>query len=217
MARRPAPRNRRSAAASRRPRRVAERKPPRHLRGEHRPAPGWQWVLGIVLLGAFAYFLYYLATDVPSDTAPPRQQVESASTEAETASKQKPAKPPPKAKPKPKPEEPRFTFYTMLPEKEVVIPEGEVRARKRAESLGTAKPDNYLIQAGSFRSYEDADRLKAQLALLGVESRIEKAEIGGAVWHRVRMGPFQSIREVQSIRARLREHRIDSVVQTAKR
>lgn len=113
--------------------------------------------------------------------------------------------------------EPRFTFYTLLPEKELIIPEGEVRARKRAEILGRSKPEDYFIQVGSFHSPEDAKRLQAELGRLGIKARLEQTEIGKVLWYRVRVGPFKTLREVETIRARLRANRIDSVVQTVKR
>jgi len=176
------------------------RRAPRQLR---RPAPWWQWVLGLVVISGFAYFLYWLSTDTPSSpVAKPRPPV-AAKSPSEKAQKPK--------------EEPRFTFYTILPEKEVIVPEAEVKVRKRQERLGQRLRGRYFIQAGSFHTHGDADRLKARLALLGVEARIEKAKVKGILWHRVRMGPFSSMNEVESIRSRLRKHHIDSVVQTASR
>lgn len=191
---------------------MARRAPPRRrnapparrvTRQPRRPAPWWQWGLGLVVIAAFAYFLYWLSTDTSS-----RPVAKSPPPVA--------AKSPPQKTQKAK-EEPRFTFYTILPEKEVIVPEAEVKVRKRQERLGQKPRGRYFIQAGSFHTHGDADRLKAQLALLGVEARIEKAQVKGTLWHRVRMGPFASMNEVESIRSRLRKHHIDSVVQTASR
>lgn len=164
--------------------------------------PWWLWGVVLVVLGGFGYFLYYLSQEAPPVPA----------------AKKPPVAPRPKAaKKEEKAKEPRFTFYTLLPEKEVIVPEGEVRTRKREEQLGRASKGRYFVQAGSFRSFRDADRLKAQLALLGVEARVDRAQVRGATWYRVRLGPFTSMTEVERIRTRLRRHRIDSVVQTAKR
>ena len=114
---------------------------------------------------------------------------------------------------------PRFDFYTILPELEVVIPdEGRepardkppAAARERDAARGAAR---YVLQAGSFRRYADADRLKARLALIGIEADIQKVSIhNGETWHRVRIGPFHSLREVDAVRARLREHRINAIL-----
>ena len=183
------------------------RAPPRgRARGKRRSgAPLWLWVVAALTLGGFGYFLYWLSTDLPETPAKTRPAVDRAAASAEPKTETA------------KKREPRFTFYTLLPEKEVVVPEGEVRTLRREEHLGRAPRGGYFIQAGSFRRMADADRLKARLALLGVESRIERAEVKGAVWYRVRLGPFASMTEVERVRSRLRRHRIDSVVHTVKR
>ncbi len=176
----------------------------RRAQRERRGAPWWQWLLGTMVLVGFGYFLYGLSS-APSpapEAKPDRKAMAGKQPEGEGQSRKK---------------EPRFTFYTLLPEKEVIVPEGEVKVRKRQERLGQEHRGQYFIQAGSFRTHGDADRLKARLALLGVEARIQRAKVKGAIWHRVRMGPYASMNEVEMIRTRLRKHRIDSVVQTAKR
>jgi len=185
------------------PRRV----PPRGRTGGKRRngAPLWLWVVAALALGGFGYFLYWLSTGLPEPPGrarPPTDEVAATAEPKAGAAKKR---------------EPRFTFYTLLPEKEVVVPEGEVRTLRREEHLGRAPRGEYFIQAGSFRRMADADRLKARLALLGVESRIERAEVKGAVWYRVRLGPFASMTEVERVRSRLRKHRIDSVVHIVKR
>ncbi len=169
---------------------------------ERRPAPWWQWGLGILVVGGFVYFLYSLNKGASNESVPEK-----------AASEQAASLPPAEARIR---ETPDFSFYTMLPEQEVIIPEGEIKTRKRQERLGRAKPGQYVIQAGSFRSIRDADRLKAKLALLGVEAKIQPATIRGTQWYRVRIGPFKQMNEVEKIRTRLRQNRIDSVVQAVK-
>ncbi len=167
------------------------------------------------MLGAFGYFLDWLASDDSSDRPPVASQPPQIAKPEQVELKSPAKSRPPATEPTPK--EPRFTFYTLLPEKEVTLPEGEVRARKRAESLGQIKPNDYFIQVGSFHSPEDAGRIQAELSRFGVQARLEKTEIGKVIWYRVRIGPFKTLREVESVRARLRKHRVDSVVQTSKR
>jgi len=73
----------------------------------------------------------------------------------------------------------------------------------------------YFLQAGSFQSAGDADNLKAQLALWGLEATIVTANVGDkGVWHRVRLGPFTDQGSLQGARALLRENRIESTVVT---
>jgi len=92
---------------------------------------------------------------------------------------------------------PRFEFPTRLREETVeelqegqgtIEPAMDVRRPPAATEL--AEP--YLLQAGSFRQRDDAERRRAELLLLGLEPVIE--EIGGnnGVWFRVYLGPFES-------------------------
>lgn len=161
----------------------------------------WRWLLVIVLVGAFAAFLIYLRSSEQSgEKTPPATQVVVKSQE-------------PKPNPKPrKPFEPTFDFYTILPEQEVVVSEPEIKTRAREESIGKSKEAKYVIQAGSFRNREDADKVKAQLAALGIEAKIEAAKNGTTTWHRVKIGPLSKVTKVDAIRSRLHSHGIDAVV-----
>jgi len=125
-------------------------------------------------------------------------------------------KKPEEPKPQPKPTEPRFSFYKILPEKEVIIPESEIKAIKREESLAKLPSgQSYLLQAGSFPNLQDAERLKAHLTQLKVKSKIESVKIENAVWYRVKIGPFNSLVDADKVRVYLRSNQIDSVVQKA--
>ena len=50
----------------------------------------------------------------------------------------------------------------------------------------------YLLQAGSFRQRDDADRRRAELLLLGLEPKVEEASSDNGRWFRVYLGPFES-------------------------
>lgn len=97
-----------------------------------------------------------------------------------------------------------FDFYTMLPGIEVVVPEDEARGRTaRGGDAAALPPGRYWIQAGSFRRYPDADRRKAELALLGLGSSIQEVAIDGQTWHRVRIGPLPDAAQAEATRRRL--------------
>lgn len=112
-----------------------------------------------------------------------------------------------------------FDFYSLLSELEVVVPDEELEGKSRkppadkvatrdSEVAGEAAPvpvpkSGYLIQVSSFRNARDADKLKAQLALLGLHARISKASIKETTWHRVRVGPYNSAQAVQHARQQL--------------
>src|SRR5882672_8396815 len=153
------------------------------------PAPGWLWmlfglVLGLVVAGG-VYFSRSPAT--PSAVSAPAQRqskrappAASARAEAAGGDAQRSG-------------EPQFDFYEILPQYEVVVPEVETAASPRSRSKPVEEPGSYVLQAGSFRALGDADRLQASIALLGIESRIQKVTIDDDVFHRVRIGPISDL------------------------
>ncbi len=180
-----------------RPRRNSKRQP---------AVAWWKWLLIVLLIGLFAWFLSFLGGSEPQGTV----------TELPVRPQQKPArKNSPAGQAVEKAVQPRFDFYTILPEKEVLVPDYEIKTRKRAERVGKAKDTLYVLQAGSFRNYKDADSLKARLALMGIESNIEVAEVGSTRWNRIKIGPFRKMSTVDRIRKRLRQNNIDVVVMEA--
>lgn len=120
---------------------------------------------------------------------------------------------------------PTFDFYSVLPEKEVVIPDADLAAKARQEqqanaaapanpanpnAAAAAKPptssgadSGYLLQVGSFPSGGDADAMKAKLALQGFSASVQPVTINGQTWNRVRLGPFASATELESAKQRL--------------
>ena len=108
----------------------------------------------------------------------------------------------------------RFTFYKILPEKEVIIPESDIRDLKRDERLGNVnKPEQYQIQVGSYNVLPEAEKVKARLAQLKVKSKVESMKIEGIEWHRVKIGPFDKVSEADRVRDYLKQNQISSVVQ----
>jgi cell division protein FtsN len=115
--------------------------------------------------------------------------------------------------------ETQFEFYEMLPKFEVVIPEEQEGAAAPAAGPGATaatapvdKPGAYILQAGSFRNHADADRVRALIAMQGVESKIQKVTIDRDTWHRVRVGPITNPKQLEETRSKLRNARIDALV-----
>lgn len=109
--------------------------------------------------------------------------------------------------------EQEFDFYEMLPKFEVVIPEDGGNVAPEAATGGPiAKPGAYYLQAGSFRNHADADRVRALIALQGVESKIQKVTIDKDTWHRVRVGPITNLQRLEDTRSKLRQAQIDALV-----
>ncbi len=70
----------------------------------------------------------------------------------------------------------------------------------------------YVLQAGAFRLADDADSMKAKLALIGLEARVQPAEVNGQRVFRVRIGPYVHLDDLNRARARLEENGIESSV-----
>lgn len=111
-----------------------------------------------------------------------------------------------------KSDEPRFDFYETLPKYEVVIPEVETPASPAVRAKPIEEPGSYVLQAGSFGAAADAERLKANLALLGIESRVQRVTIDDDTYHRVRIGPITDLNALNRIRKQLRDARIEPMV-----
>lgn len=113
----------------------------------------------------------------------------------------------------PKVDKPKFDFYQMLPNFEVVIPEQDKEVRRSADVSSVEKPGTYVLQAGSFRGAGDADKLRARLALAGIESSVQTVTIDrDQTWHRVRIGPFNKLEQLNEARRRLAEQDIQALV-----
>jgi cell division protein FtsN len=109
-------------------------------------------------------------------------------------------------------EKQRFEFYDILQGKEAPVTEQEVKASAAQQPAGKLK-ENYFLQAGAFQTGNEADNLKAKLAFLGVEAVIQTADIPEkGVWHRVRVGPFANIEELNKTRGLLSKNGIQAAL-----
>jgi len=70
----------------------------------------------------------------------------------------------------------------------------------------------YFLQVGAYRVIEDAEALKAKLAFMGFEARLETADVAAGTVHRVRVGPFTRLDDMNRTRARLTENGIEAAV-----
>lgn len=107
------------------------------------------------------------------------------------------------------PKDKRFTFYDILPNVEMVMPDTSPRTRVEAEPQAIEEPGLYVLQAGSFSTNEDADRRRAELALHGIESHIQRVKVNERNYHRVYIGPTDDLDELNLLRSRLRAAQID--------
>ena len=106
----------------------------------------------------------------------------------------------------------RYDFYEMLPNFEVVVPEREAAVPRNAPAEPLARAGSYVLQVGSYRKFEEADRVRAQLALQGIESKVQRVSVDNDTWHRVRVGPISDLKALNRVRQRLREAEMDVLV-----
>ena len=181
-------------------------------RQEHKPIPGWIWLLAGLLIGLFVAMLVYIKDNSTGKLAITETVSKvfqgKASNETRGVKKNNPTTPPEP----PSSNKPKFDFYTILPELEVAIPEQELINTNKNPPTNTVA-QQYMLQAGSFKKFEEADKLKARLALEGIVANIQKVKINPTdTWHRVRIGPLNNVKSLNQTRRRLRNLGIASIV-----
>lgn len=195
-----------------------KRAPARRTRPKSQ-VPGWVWLFTGVVVGGFVVFLVRLA-DVEPPSAP-------------TAKESREQTPTAKVAPEPKAEEestpkPRFDFYKLLRESEVIVPANEPSsdAEPGAEpgsgpaggQTASAPQDEFILQVGSFRRMSEADSLRAQLLLLNLDAYTEQVTIrDNETWHRVMVGPFNNQSRLASARSTLVSNDYNALVLKRKR
>ena len=171
--------------------------------------PAWMWMLTGILIGlGLAYYLW------AKGYIPAPQAEQPLAGDAGQQQQSEPALADDLSKPEAKPDKPRYDFFTVLPEMEVVVPEQELQEYNQPQSPQTPQTDteSYLLQVGSFRQASDAEQMKARLALLGITAKIQTVIVNGATWHRVRIGPVTGARQADELRQRLSANGIDCLV-----
>lgn len=194
------------------------RERPRSNRGRRGGGSGFFWFVTGAVVGAFGVGLAWMLEDrVPqSDPQTPQARTEP-------------------------PAKPSFVFHQLLPEMEVLVPDEELGAAARPAAKPVRKPEeqkeppktpepkprqtakaeeqgkpeatgaSYLVQVASFRKASDAEQLKARLALLGVQARIQQVSVNGKDYHRVRTGPYKGKHQVNKTRALLSSNGFESI------
>ena len=188
--------------------------------------PGYIWLLSGLAIGLFVAFIVYLdrqpennkdfGSAVQLELEKLKQQTKKESNRASATAKA----------PSTDKKEPKFNFYTLLPELEVLIPESETRPPASASastnaSTSTSKTESskpqqkstkqYILQVGSFQNLNDAKKLKANLAFLGLEAGIQHVTVNKQAWHRVRTGPYQNKQQLYQKQKLLKQNDINSI------
>lgn len=95
---------------------------------------------------------------------------------------------------------PNYDFYKILPSN--VAP--EQKEPKPEKPQKTDSPKQVYLQVGAFAREMEADNLKARLALLGVDAKIQSTTTEKGLLHRVRIGPLGRSEDVDRLRAQLK-------------
>lgn len=213
---------------------MAAKKKPAPKRGASRyqapaksPVPGWVWLACGLVIGGFMVFLFSLE--------PGRDDVKRA--KPEDAQRPSGAQTTTQAKPQTKPEavKPKYDFYTLLPESEVIVPPEALPTEKQAAESKPVTPEEaakidaaraeallngqtpppppviakapattlFFLQAGSFRKQEDADKVRAQIILLGQNVQVESGTVREETWYRVLVGPYANREQLASAQKQL--------------
>lgn len=167
-----------------------------------RTTPGWVLLVAGLALGIAAVVA----------TLYVRERLAQHPTDTERTSAEPTARSKPRATPKPAPPEKDYGFYDLLPNSEVVVPKDDRDASADRRPAPIQTPGAYVVQAGSFRSFAEADKVKARLALLGIHAQIQNIAVDGQAWHRVRIGPIEDLAELDRVRRKLRTADIEERV-----
>jgi cell division protein FtsN len=188
---------------------ISRRKPRKNVRKKSpRSLPPWLWLATGLSAGLLLGFLYHLG-NLPRERASgdDSKMYEAAQTEQQ--------------------DEVEFNFYTLLPQREVMVSTDRQPSRAKTASNiptdATRKQDavnkqkatpgyHYYLQAGSFQHREQAEKRRIQLILLNMEANIEKVKHQGKSWYRVQSGPYVSISQLSGAQSKLSGESIDTLV-----
>ncbi len=115
---------------------------------------------------------------------------------------------------------PRFSFYTLLPNQKVKTSDSylaeqakqQVQRQDQAAIKESPSKEQFFLQVASFRAATDADRLKAELTLLGFNVDVTKGLANNETWFRVLVGPYQTKNTAETDQKRLLANKIKSLI-----
>lgn len=151
-----------------------------------RPFPFVRFTIVLSLVGAFAYFLFFITQE---DQA--TQTVDKTSSQPSKNSQQETALPP-------LPDDEEWQFIEELENKKVDV---------TTEELADKGP--FKMQCASFRSESDAEALKAKIAFAGFESQVRSAQGTTGIWYKVILGPYDRKRDAEKTRHILKRNNIN--------
>jgi cell division protein FtsN len=112
---------------------------------------------------------------------------------------------------------------TKPPEKRSEDKKPEEKQAEAVKKPDAAKPElakgapasggsTYMVQIASLRTAADAERFKAQLAMQGIQAKIQSVTVNGKdTYHRVQAGPFEGKQSVNEVRSQLKAKGMDTI------
>ncbi len=153
-----------------------------------------------LLVGAFLMGLAWLKLGAPEQTARPDHIAQSSAQRKEAGTQ-------PERKSLPAAPQSEFEFFEKLPKQEVSVTAQPLALRDSDTPPEKTQPNKiYYLQIASFHQEKDAERLRAELALLGMEAHVNTVSVGVSSRHRVMVGPFTKTRDLQNTRKQLARH-----------
>lgn len=142
--------------------------------------------VGGVLLTLFAVFLWVLVKkpEIIKEVLPAKEDSQTVKAEDK----------PQEVKAEEASSEPTFTYHETLTNKEIKVDE--------TKAVQTSSNTTYIMQCGAFRTNEDAESLKAEMAFIGFQANVEEKD----GWYRVRLGPYSTKRAAESDRHKLQDN-----------
>jgi cell division protein FtsN len=160
-------------------------------------------VLGLSIALGVAWYINKMPSPFLARSAPAPKPAPAAAAKNDAKTEEKTAAVAPDSKP-------RFDFYKILPGGE---PASDRQVREAQKAPAPGERETFFLQAGAFQNAPDADNLKARLALVGVEATIQTTTLPDkGVWHRVRVGPYASIEELNRARETLKQNGYDTAL-----
>ena len=92
---------------------------------------------------------------------------------------------------------------------------GDIKSDAKPEPVSStpgADPCSYFIQAGAFRTPEDAEQQRAKLSLMGFQAKVTEREQSGRTVYRVRLGPFDKKDEAEKAKEKLDGNSVETAL-----
>jgi len=175
-------------------------------RGNNKRPKFGSWLATIILVAGFVGGLFYLKAHNPLTQTHSTQSKRHSYTLPQKKSNSTAHK------------GPRFDFYTLLPKMQVGSVPGNTTTAPVAKATPALKPESrYLLQIASFTKATEADRLKAQLLLMGFTVHVRTVNNGKKTWNRVQIGPYPSLNAANKAQQQLQNvAQLKSIVRKVK-